>query len=177
MTGDEFINDQRKRLAKAQEKAFKVAVFDSHRLMGTRIFIEGEDSNEKKIGAYNSTDPIYVNPTNSPRKFATGKFKNEKPRKTKRFESYRKFRAATGRRVDVVNLNLYGILQNDFITGLRKVSNSVYESVLKQAVNAKKADGQEKHFRTKIFSLSKHERLQFFETVRRETILILRGDA
>lgn len=177
MTGDEFINAQRKRLQKAQEKAFKVAVFDSHRLMGTRIFVEGEDSNEKKIGAYNSTNPIYVNPKNSPRKFTTGKFKNNEPRKTKKFSSYREYRAVIGRRVDVVNLNLFGLLQNDFITGLRKVSNSVYEAVLKQAVNAKKADGQEKHFKTKIFSLSKHERAQFFETVRRETILILRRDA
>lgn len=174
MTSDEWIKNQKEKLQKAHEKAFKIAVFDSHRLMGNRIFVNGDDSNDQKIGSYNSTDPIYVNPKNSPRKFATGKFKNGQPRKTKKFQSYKSFRQAVGRKTNVVNLNLFGILQNDFITGLRKVDKNTYESVLKQAINVKKVNGQEKHWGKDIFSLSKHEREQFFETIRRETLLILR---
>lgn len=200
MTGDEFIRKQKERLQKAQEKAFKIAVFDSHRLMGNRIFVNGEAADDRKIGSYNSTNPIYVNPKNSPRKFTpegkpkeTGKkgarsktriietdsgterlkFKHT----TRYFESYKAFRGYIGRKTDVVNLNLFGILQNDFITGLRKVDNSTYEAVLKQGINVKKAQGQEKHFGKKIFSLSKHEREQLYETVRRETILIMQGNA
>jgi len=175
MTGDEFIKRQRQKLQTAQEKAFKIAVFDSHRLMGNRIFVSGEGSDDVRIGSYNATDPIYVNPKNSPRKFATGKFENGKPRKTKKFSSYKTFRNAVGRQTNVVNLNLLGILQNDFITGLKKVDNATYEAILKQGVNVKKARGQEKHFGKKIFSLSKHERAEFLETVKRETILIMRG--
>lgn len=175
MTPDEWIKKQRLNIEKAQLKAFQRAVFDTHRLMANRIFVNGEDSSDMKIGGYNSTDPIYVNPKNSPRKFATGKFNNGKPRKTRKFNSYKDFRQNVGRPTNVVNLNLFGVLQNDFVTGLRKVDNTTYEAILKQDINVKKARGQEKHWAKKIFSLSKHEREQFLETVRRETILILHG--
>lgn len=175
MTGEEFIKKQRQKLKSVEETAFKIAVFDSHRLMGKRIFVNGEGSDDTKIGNYNATNPLYVNPKNSPRKFNTGKFENGKPRKTKKFSSYKSFRTAVGRQTNVVNLNLFGILQNDFITGLKKVDNITYESVLKQGANVKKARGQEKHWGKKIFSLSKHERESFYETVKRETILIMRG--
>lgn len=176
MNGDKFIEQQKQRLLKAQERAFKLAVFDAHKEMGVRIFINGQDANDKQIGQYNSTNPIYVNPKNSPRKFPTGKLKNGNPRKTKRFNSYRDFRAAVGRKVDKVNLNLFGNLQNNFITGLRKSKNG-YESILTNQENVGKSLGAEQHFGTKIFQLSQAERQQFFETIKRETFLILQGRA
>jgi len=175
MTGDEFIKKQKQKLQAVEEKAFKIAVFDSHRLMGNRIFVNGESADETKTGNYNSTKPIYIGEGQSPRQIKTGEFKNGKPRKTQKFSSYKAFRSAIGAQTNIVNLNLFGILQNDFITGLRKVDNATYEAILKQGVNVKKARGQEKHWGKKIFSLSKHERAQFLETVKRETILIMRG--
>lgn len=85
-----------------------------------RIHNEGQAVNGK-IGSYNSTSELYVNPKNSPRVFPpigkTGKsvFKNGKKHKTGYFPSYKGFRNKIGRETGFVNLQLSGKLLKDWI--------------------------------------------------------------
>ena len=183
MTTREFIEKQKRKIAKLEKGVpLAIAAFEIHRQMGNRIFNEGESANESTIGSYATSPPIYVNPQNSPKKFQpqgiTGKvFKSGKnkgqPHKTRLFSSYRSFRQYIGRQTGFVNLDLSGRLRSDFITGLRKKSPTMYESVLKYGFNAKKARGQEKHWGKKIFSLTPTERKLFVKIVQDETNRIM----
>lgn len=180
MTPEEYIAKQRAKWAKiAAGDPLEIAVFETARMQANRIFNDGKDSLNTKIGNYNTSKPIYVNPKNSPKKFPTkGKLgntkkKNGEPYKTSYFTSYKQFRSAIGRATDKVNLQLFGQLQNDFVTGIKKISNSEYVQTLKQQINFSKARGQEKHFGKPIFSLTKSEIEYFKKVVNEETIKIL----
>lgn len=180
MTTTEWINKQEQLWEKvASSQALGNAAFDTHRVMANRIFNKGLDSSGARIGNYNSTKPIYVNPKNSPRKFATqgktGKRRkdNGQPYKTRFFPSYKAFREAIGREAGKVILNLFGRLQSDFVTGLRRKNNVEYESVLKESINQKKKSGLEKKYGKKIFSLTSQERIHFKETLEKEVSRIL----
>lgn len=164
MTTMEWLNKQKAKIKKAAEIATEKAAQQTHLTMANRIFIEGKNANELSIGRYNSTDPIYVNPKNSPRKFTPAGKPDSNNKKTKRatrwFASYRSYRAAIGRETNKVNLNLFGLLQSDFVTGFSG-SGLIYTSVLKNPINQKKRLGLEKHFKAKVFSISKEEQALF----------------
>lgn len=120
---NQVVLEMKGRLLSAQENSALL------RTMGTylkasnleRIHMEGKGVNEGLIGQYD-TDPMYVNPKKSPRKFPpmgkTGrtKFKSGKPHKTKYFaQGYKGFRAAVGRDATKVNLHLTGTLLKSFV--------------------------------------------------------------
>jgi len=142
-----------------------------------RIFEEGKNSNGDFIGNYNTTKPLYVNPTtSSPRGFPThGKndsgnkkktfsiktreqFKTTTGHKTAWFPSYRAFRKQIGAEARFVNLNLYGLLYSDLRKGLEKRGNK-YVWGVKRAFNVGKVEGAEHRFgsKGKIFALTSNE--------------------
>ena len=87
-----------------------------------RIHEKGLDGNNTKIGQY-STEPIYVNPKNSPRKFSPQgkhgdtKFRSGEPHQTRYFEDgYKGFKTFIGRNLlGSVNLSLTGGLSNQTV--------------------------------------------------------------
>lgn len=127
-----------------------------------RIHTEGKDVNENPIGKYD-TDPIYVNPKNSPKKF-TGigkgkktKFKNGRPHKTRYFkDGYKGFRAKIGADVTKVNLSLFGRLSKEFVQQQRG-KDWVLGFSSEEANN--KRLGNEKHFKTTIWGVTKDDNL------------------
>lgn len=164
MTTNEWIVKHSAKVKRAAEAATKLGAIETHRVMANRIFIEGKNANGQKMGRYNSTTPIYVNPKDSPRKFApAGKPGNKvkkQQRKSKWFASYRAYRSFLGKQTDPVNLNLFGLLQSDFVSGLSG-RGTEYVSVLKNPFNQKKKRGLEKRFGAKIFSASEKEKELF----------------
>lgn len=90
-----------------------------------RIHEEGKAADGSDIGRYDTTNPLYVNPKNSPKSFPvegkTGKTKFEtgikkgQAHKTRYFNSYSDFRQTIGRRTDKVDLSLSGQLNSQFV--------------------------------------------------------------
>lgn len=179
MTTNEFIGKQEQMWSKiAAGEALEIAAIETHRKMANRIFNEG-GAKEGQIGQYNSTDPIYINPAKSPKKFTPqGKYgdkvhKNKQPYKTRFFPSYKNFRQTIGRPTDKVNLNLSSNMERDFVTGIKKVNNLTWVSAFKRPENVLKKRGAERHFKKPIFSLTKGERELFIRVMNRETQRIL----
>lgn len=176
MTTEQFLEKQRIAFAKiAKGEPLAIAVLDTHRQMANRIFINGKDANGTDIGKYNSSKGIYVNPKNSPKKFPTGgqTFGSKRKYKTKYFPSYKDFKAEIGQQNDKVRLTLFGRLQSDFVTALRKDNNLQFSVSLKESINSKKVEGLEKRFGKKIFALTKKEREGLAKLVQKETNRIL----
>ena len=178
MTTDQFAQKQKARLAKIEEgKSFAEAVANSHARQVPRIFDKGIKSDGSKIGQYNSSKDLYVNPKFAPKGFSTkgktGKttFKNGKKHKTGFFTSYKAFRASQGRETSFVNLRLFGRLQLDYTNGLRRVSPLKWVAEVKTDINADKIQGNKERFGL-TFSLTEKEREEFFkdqaEILRRE---------
>lgn len=161
MTVEQYIQKQDKRL-KEFSACVGSAVVTIHSLRGQRIFGSGLDKDNSPIGEYNSTDPLYVNPKNAPKKFPTkGKngdtvFKNGKPHKTGFFESYKAFRANQGRQTSPVNLNLTGTLFKDFASTVIRQGNKWIVGV-KNAANKGKVDGAIDKYGRKAFDHSEKE--------------------
>ena len=88
----------------------------------TRVNERGQAADNSDIGQY-STNPIYVNPNNAPRKFPTigktgkSKFADGMPHKTGYFEEgYSEFKTTIGRNeIGKVNLFLTGNMRNSFV--------------------------------------------------------------
>jgi hypothetical protein len=129
--------------------------------MKVRIFEDGEDENNSAIGNY-STNPIYLNPNNSPKKFTTAgksgktKFKDGRPHKTKYFErGYFAFKSEIGRnKIGTVNLSLSRDFQNKMtIIG---TSNGWGIGWLEDEKYNRALHFQEK-YRKQIFSQTKNE--------------------
>ena len=161
-------------------EAMKTAVVSTHTRVARRIFVKGLKSDGTPIGEYNTTSPLYVNPlTGSPKKFPPagkpygGKKGREvfastgKPHKTGYFESYKAFRDKIGKNNKTVNLNLFGILQRDFASGLQQESNSIWYEGVKQEGSADKIVGNEKRF-GEIFKHTKDEEEFFVKVLNRE---------
>jgi hypothetical protein len=178
-----YIQEQRRRLAELLSgKAMGIAVQNTHVKQMERIFEEGDNSKGGNIGKYNSTDPIYVNPSTSPKSFPTKgktgktKFQDGKSHKTGYFESYKEYRQKIGRETGSVNLVLSGQLQSDLSNGLKKISPSNWVAAIKNPANKDKIDGAEDRY-GKIFDLTKKERENFKDILQFESVKILRGDA
>jgi len=161
MTTQEFINSQKRRIGNVVT-CFESAVVSTHSVQTQRIFGQGLDANGSPIGQYNSTDELYVNPKDAPKSFTPeGKygdrtFQNGKQHKTKYFSSYKSFRSNQGRRDDVVNLNLSGLLFKDFASTVVPQGNRVLTGV-RNAANVGKVDGAINKYGEVVFKLSENE--------------------
>ena len=142
---------------------FGVAVNDVHALQTQRIFVAGQNSTNGAIGSYNTTDPLYVNPKYSPKKFPTkgktgsSKFKNGKAHKTGYFTSYSSFRQAIGRQTSVVDLRLSGALFRDYASSLVRQGDRWIVGV-KNKDNLGKLQGAIERYGATVFMLTKTER-------------------
>ncbi len=99
------------------DEAFRVAVKDVAGAMIVRVFEEGLNTSNTKIGSYNNTNPLYVGDNDLPRK-GDHKGKPNKDGKSKKigttyFSSYKNLREKQGRESGFVNLRLFGRLMSD----------------------------------------------------------------
>lgn len=139
---------------KVMQKALLSLFADYH----SRIFEEGKASDGGTIGKY-STDPIYVNPADSPRSFGanigkTGKskFADGKPHQTRYFPGgYEQFRDKIGRPTNVVNLQLTEDLKRNT---LPELNEGRYVFGFGHDFANDKATGNEAHFKKQIFDLT-----------------------
>jgi hypothetical protein len=175
ITTEEYIKRQHAKLEKLKTGvALHIAAQDTHVKMVERIFEQGETAQGNHLG-YNTTDPLYVNPKNSPKNFPkkgkTGKskFENGENHKTGYFDSYADFRKAIGKTTSYMNLNLFGVLQNDFAKGVIKLAKSAFASTVTQEANKVKLE----KFAT-YFKLNKEERESFKDVLEYESLKILR---
>jgi len=175
MTTEEYIAKQHAKLAQlATGKPIAIAAQDTHVKMVERIFEDGKAANGSKH-KYNDSDPLYVNPKNSPKNFpkkgkdGKTKFKNGKDHKTGYFDSYKDFRQSIGRETGFVNLNLFGILQSDFAKGVVKLDNLKYVSTVTNEANKVKIEANNTYFQ-----LNKSERENFIDIAHFEALEILR---
>lgn len=193
MTIDEHIAKMDKRLAVIKSgKPLLIAVQSTVAKQATRIYVDGLNSAGSQIGNYNTTDPLYINPSVPPGysfkpegKPKTGKKKDGKTKtrtfgsdfgieklqvdlKTKYFPSYAAFRKRIGRPTGKVNLVLQGDESSDFKSGIVPISDSVIEHRFKREINAQKMSGHEDHFNCKIKKLTKEERINFLQIQKRE---------
>lgn len=148
-------------------KAPFVAAQTAHADMVERIFTRGDAADGGKIGSYDTKDPLYVNPKNSPVNVApkgkTGKrvFDNGKPHKTAYFQNYKAYRANIGRPTATVNLDLFGRLKQEFENSMRRISNSSFEARSRTSESTDKALGNQSRFRKPIFAATQAERDTF----------------
>lgn len=185
MTTQEYIQKLNSKISKLQTGLpIGIAAQDTHVKMVERIFEEGKKSDGSGIGKYNSTDLLYVNPNDSPKKFPTkgkpdkngkakSKFSNGESHKTGYFESYKAYREKVGRQTDHVNLNLFGNLHNDFGKGVVKLNTQTYASRISQGSNEKKREGMEEKYGD-IFKVTEGERENFKEVLNFEVMQILK---
>ena len=171
MTIDEY-RDKIKKQAEAiiSGKAVFTAASTTVSHMSTRIFVEGKNSNGTQIGNYNTTDPLYVNPLVTKKKFplkgknGNEKFKSGKSHKTGYFDSYADFRKEVGRPVAFVNLVLTSDLKKNFDAGVVRINDFEYDLILTRESNVNKADGAEDRFGV-IFKTTKEEKELYYRTL------------
>ena len=159
-------------------KPLGIAVAAVHEKMVKRIFEDGKNGNDGKIGAYDTSEPLYVSPNKSPKSFPvkgkTGKtkYKNGKPHKTGYFTSYKAFRQKIGREVSFVNLSLFGQLKRDFSNSLQRVNNNKWISGTKNNKNSDKVDGAVDRYGREVFQLTKDEKKLLLGIIKIERIKI-----
>lgn len=160
-----------------QGKPLALAVASVHSMQVKRIFEEGKKSTDSKIGNYNESTSLYVNPNNSPKKFPTkgkegkSKFKNGNSHKTGFFKSYKEFRSKIGRQISFVDLKLSGQLQKDYSNSLQR-SGTGWVSGLKNKANVGKVEGAEDKYGS-IFNLTNKEKKELRRILKEETLKIL----
>jgi hypothetical protein len=178
MTPTEFADKLRLQVAELVTKnvPLLIASTSTQSEIATRIFIRGEATASGKIGNYNNTTPLYLNP-NNPKVFgmsrigSPGKFKNGKEKKTVKttYKGYKAFldRPSGGA---FVSLELTGDLKSDFTNNvsigskdiLNRVSVNEYTCELSD-INRLKAEGNEGRFGRDIFKLSNGEKDLFYK--------------
>ena len=162
MTSAQFAANQRARFEKIAD-CFGIAVADVHALQTQRIFVQGQNSNNASIGAYNTSNSLYVNPKYAPKSFPTkGKtgqtvFKNGNQHKTGYFTSYASFRNAQGRQTSTVDLRLSGVLFRDYASSILRNGNSWFVGV-KNKENLGKLQGAIDKYGATVFMLSAQEK-------------------
>lgn len=184
-TTQDFVRKQRKILNKIKRvnQPLQRAADTTHKDMVQRIHRQGKKANNSKIGNYNSTDEIYIDPATSKKSFPlTGKvnksdtFKNGKKRKTGFFDSYKAFKQATGRPTGFINLNQNGDLELDFSNRGKttKVNPTKRIASVDHKDNIDKAEGAESRF-GKIYDLTVKEIKKFEDILQKELELALSG--
>jgi len=172
MTTAEFNKKLDEQLLKISDAKFLLtSVTEVHSRQVKRIFEQGLNGNGAKIGNYNSSDPIYIKPDESPKGFPTkGKngettFKNGKQHKTGYFDSYKAFRQAISRETGFVNLRLTENLKFDFTNSLTLMGN-VYVTGTKKKENSLKVDGAIDKYGVETFILTDNEREIYKQSVK-----------
>lgn len=159
MTTAEFIKKLDSKIALLQKgEALQRAVLAINTERTARIFERGLNTSGSKIGNYNATKPVYINPNDAP-KGGNQVGKSGKKIKSLYYPSYKAFRSAMGRESNFVNVRLNNELQNDLGNGALskgasgivkpspiKISNTKYRITLKKDINIKKVEGLEKKF-------------------------------
>jgi hypothetical protein len=139
-------------------KAMETGARDILPDVARRVFTDGKASDGSDIGSY-STKSIYISKKNSPRSAGIVK------KKTLFFPGgYKEFKGAIGRG-DEVNLKVFGRLQTDYLTPLKKDTPKGLTFEVKETVNAQKIDGNEKRFGKDIFSLTQAEKDKVVNTI------------
>jgi uncharacterized protein YjbJ (UPF0337 family) len=178
MTTNDYIQRLREKDNLIRLKQFVgLAASTIHVQMSNRIFDDGKNSNDDKIGSYNTTNELYVNPNKSPKKFPTKgkngqtKFANGKPHVTGYFSSYQKYKGSQGRETSFVDLTLWGDLRNNFKGGLTESGGKWIVTVRDN--NAKKIEGNESKY-GEIFTATEQEKENFKKLINNEIIKILK---
>lgn len=180
MTTEEYIAKLNGQVSHLKDGAIvAIAAQDTHAMMIERIFEEGKKQDGTEIGSYDTSSPLYVNPAISPKSFpAKGKnddtkFSNGNNHKTGFFESYSEYRQKIGRPVDKVNLTLSGLLKSDFSRAVTRISEFIYTSKVSTKRSADIIDGMDNKY-GKIFGLTEKEKENFLETLKFESLRILK---
>jgi hypothetical protein len=155
-------------------------------MFSERVFTEGQSSTGQKF-SYNSTNPLYVNPSKTfgdtgglkPPRGKTGKtkFKSGKAHKTTWVESYKDLRQKVGRESAFVNWEANGDLKSDIENNstmtTRKVGEAEYVIESTKKENADKLRG----FYTKypnVFKLSEKEKQEYYKTFDKEFLALIK---
>lgn len=131
-----------------------------------RVFVEGKNSQGGKIGTYNSTKPIYIDPNAAPKKVKQVGKKGT-PIKSGFYESYKEFRRDMGRESEFVNLELNAQLSGDYRTGLSQRSVNKWVVELKNQHNAEKAAGLQGKY-GRVFDITAIERSKLHDILTKE---------
>lgn len=173
MTPEQWIKEHAAKLEQIAETAGK-AIATVHAEQVNRIFVDGQRQNGK-IGSYNSSSPLYVNPKYSPKKFTpkgkTGQttFKNGSRHKTGFFNSYKAFRAAQGRQSSFVDFVLSGSLQSDYKNSLTR-QGITWVTGTKNISNSRKLTGLLKKYGSDVFKLTQKEHDLLIRTAKAERL-------
>lgn len=170
MKGSEYFDKLQKQFTQeALNKAVLAAAITVNSEIGERIFQGGKAADGSDIGKYDTDKPLYVNPKNAPKKFATkgkngdAKFADGSNHKTGYFDSYTSYRKKVGRKVGKVILSLFGILESDFVKGPKLINGSA--AITLSEDNNNKRLGAEEKYNKKIFGVSESEKQLFAELV------------
>ena len=152
-----------KEFPEATDKALRETAERMLAQIGTRIYEQG-GAQSGDIGKY-STKPIYISASASPRSFGrpigkTGKskFKTGQDHKSRYFErGYDEFKTTVGRNIGKVNLSLSG--QLNLQTTVIAITGG-YGIGWARDEQFNIAEGQEKHFGKKIWSLTSDEDIE-----------------
>lgn len=140
------------------------AARDTMTLSDARIFSDGKNSKNTKIGNY-STKPIYIDPDAAPRAVSNTGKTGKKIKSGFYPKGYKQFRSQQGRESAFVNLRLTGELESDYANSTNgprpiKINNLSYKITLNKQVNIDKKKGAEKKY-GRIFLLTRKEDKQF----------------
>lgn len=164
---------------KANNVVLQRAVTAVHTVKVKRIFTDGKNVEGGKIGAYNRTNPLYINPKSSPVSVAPkgkdgqSKFKNGNQKKTAYFPSYKAYRAAIGRPNSFVILFLSGDLRSDFAKPPQKVGPNRFREGVTRKINGDKIDGAHAKYGNVFDGLTDTEHELLMEVNQKELVKYL----
>lgn len=182
MTIEEFKLKLEQALAeiKANDTPLRLASYGAVAQISKRVFTDGGNADGGKIGQYNSTDPIYLNPKKAfggsklgtPRgKNGDTKFKDGRSHVTVYLDSYKDYKSILGKPSGggYVNLELSGDLKSDFENGMAPIQISTHEYAigLKRPINIEKRKGLEARY-GKIFAMTNKEVEEFIKDIQFE---------
>lgn len=167
----------------ANDIPLKLAAYSSVAAVSKRVFTDGLNANNTKIGDY-SKKPIYINPKKAfggsklgtPRgKNGDTKFKDGRSHVTVYLDSYKDYKSKLGKPSGgaYVNLELSGDLKSDFENGTvptpQQRGPHEYFIGLKRQVNVDKVNGLESPNKYgKVFALTNKEVEEFIKDIKFE---------
>ena len=159
----------------------EIAARTTHALITNRIFHEGKNSSDSRIGSYNTSTELWASDEDL-RRAGTHRGKTGNPTKTSYYRSYKALKQQQGFNANMVNLRMKNELQSDFANAriaegndappkpnTIKVNPNEYRIVLRKQINVDKKAGLEQKY-GKIFSHTKAERKAFHKVAQKELI-------
>ena len=154
-------------MPKIQVELKTVGISEMLGLMKNRIFKDGLDSSNNKIGSYSSKEAT----------FSPSRFFKKKPAKAMKFDNgYKGLREYLGRQTNFVDLNFSGSLK-DAVKSFRKGDNfyiSIMDNSNDTTSEVLKAEGNEDRFNKTIFESTEKERKAAQEIVSNQISEILK---